>query len=90
LTQIPMFVEVEQPVKQPITKLSVLVQRDTPVTHSSVVDHLRRRIFATPTLVDLELSVKLVLIDPEQTDLCAHVQLVTEVILSSGVPEESV
>lgn len=90
MTQIQMFVEMEQPVKQQITRLSAHVQRDTLETHSSVVDHLKRRICVTPILVDLEHSVKPVLIDQEQTDLCAHVQLVTEVILSSGALEESV
>jgi len=85
-----MFVEMELPVKQQITRRCAHVQRDTLVTHSSVADRLKRKICATPILVDLVHSAKPALIDQEQIDLCAHVQLVTEVILSSGVLEESV
>lgn len=76
-----MFVAVELHVRQLIIRLFALVLRDTLEIHSSVADHLRRRIFATPILVVLELNVKPDLIGQEQTDQYAHVQLVTEGIL---------
>jgi len=85
-----MCVAVELHVRQPITRLSAHVPRVTLVIHLSAADHLRRRICVHPTHVVQVPSVRLVLTGQVLTDQCVPVQLDTEVILSSDVPEESV
>lgn len=86
----PMCVAVVLHVRLPITKLSVLVQRDTLEIRLSAADHLKRKICVHPTHVDLVPSVRLVLTGQVQTDQSAHVQLDTEEIHSLDAQEESV
>lgn len=90
MNQTPMCVDRGLLVKQLIIRQYVPVPEVSQEILLSAVAHLRRKICAVPTHVDLGLTANLGLTDQELTDLSVHVLLDSGVIPLSPAPGASV